>query len=74
MDYFYGFADGSNGHTLNLASTVWVFYSLDHDLVSSGGFFLGIATNNIVEYHVVIGFLSEYSSHGVNNMIVYLES
>ena len=59
---FYGFADGACCHTLNLASTAWVLYSLAYDLVSSGAVCIGPTTNNIVEYQVVIGLLIEAAS------------
>ena len=72
--YYYSFVDGSIFHTLNLASVSWVTYSQAHELVSPGGFFLGTTTNNIVEYHVVIGLLTEASSHGVDHLVVYLDS
>ena len=71
---FYGFVNGAIHHTLNLASAGWILYSQDHGLVSSGGVCLGLATNNIVEYHVVIVLLTEAYSHGFNHMIVYLDS
>jgi ribonuclease HI len=35
---------------------------------------LGPATNNVVEYHVVIGLLTEASSIGISFFIVYLDS
>ena len=56
---FYGFVDGSYRHTLNHSSTTWVLYSQAHDLVSSGSICIGPTTNNIVEYHAIIGFLTE---------------
>ena len=59
---FYGFADGAFWHTLNLASTAWVLYSLAKDLVNSGEVCVGPATNNIVEYRAVIGLLTEATS------------
>ena len=59
---FYGFPDGACRHTLNLASTAWVLYSLAHDLVSSGVACIGSTTNNIFEYQVVIGLLTEAAS------------
>ena len=59
---FYGFADGACRHTLNLASTAWVLYSPTHDLVSSRVVCIGPATNNITEYEVVIGILTEAAS------------
>ena len=74
MDYCYGFVDGSSRHTMNLTSAAWVLYSQAHDFISLGGVFLGPTTNNIVEYHAVIGLLTEASSHGVDHMMVYLDS
>ena len=59
---FYGFIDGAFLHTLNLASAAWVLYSPVHDLVSLGVVCIGPATNNIVEYEVVIGLLTKAAS------------
>lgn len=53
---YFGFADGAIRHTRNLVSTTWVVYSLNDELVSSGGFCLGPTINNVAEYHVVIVF------------------
>ena len=72
--YFYGFMDGVSCHTMNLSSVAWIIYSQDHELVGSGGVCLGLATDNIVEYHAVIGLLIEASSHGFIHMIFYLDS
>ena len=56
---FYGFTNGAFHHNLNLASAAWVLYSPAHDIVSSGVVCIGPYTNNIVEYQVVIGLLTE---------------
>ena len=53
------FANGAHRYTLNLASAAWVLYSPTSDLVSSGGILLGPSTNNMAEYHVVIGLLTK---------------
>ena len=53
------FMDGVIFYTVHLASVAWVFNSPTGDLVSSGETCLGPATNNIAEYHVVIGLLTE---------------
>jgi ribonuclease H / adenosylcobalamin/alpha-ribazole phosphatase len=66
--------DGESCYTRKLASTTWVVYSPDDDLVSLGGFCLGLATNNVVEYHYVIGLLTEASSLGISHMVVHLDS
>jgi ribonuclease HI len=52
---YFGFVDGASQRTQNLASAAWVVYSPTDELVSLGGVFLGPVTNNIVEYHTVIG-------------------
>ena len=59
---FYGFVDGALRHTLNLASVGWVLYFPTHDLFSSVAVCIGPSTNNIVEYHAIIGFLTEDAS------------
>ena len=59
---FYSFADGACHHNLNLASAAWVLYSPAKDLVSSWAVCLGLTTNNIAEYEVVIGLLTEAAS------------
>ena len=59
MDLSSGLMDGSSQHTLNIESMAWILYSPSKDLVSSGEIFLGPAMNNLVEYHVVIGLLTD---------------
>ena len=59
MTTFTSFMNGANCYMLNLASTSWVLYSSTSDLGSPGGVCLGPSTNNIVEYHTVIGLLTE---------------
>ena len=71
---FYGFVDGTFHHTLNLASTSWVLYSLVEDLVSLGAVCIGPATNNIAEYRAVIGLLTEAASQYVRNLVVLMDS
>jgi ribonuclease HI len=70
---FIRFADGASRHTQNIASAAWVIYHSD-ELVSSGGIFLGSTTNNVAEYHVVIGLLTEASSLGISRIIINLDS
>ena len=70
---FVRFADGASRHTQNIASTTWVIYQFDK-VVSSGGICLGPATNNMAEYHVVIGLLTQASSLGISRNIVNLDS
>ena len=68
-----GFADGASRYTRNLASAAWVVYSID-ELLSSGGMYLGPATNNVAEYRAVIGLLTEAISLGITQLIVNLDS
>ena len=65
--------DGASRHTQNIASAAWVIYH-SGELVSSGRICLGSTTNNIVEYHVVIGLLTEASSLGISQLIINLDS
>ena len=71
---FYGFVDGACHHTLNLASTAWVLYSPDQNLVSSGAVCIGPTTNNIVEYQTVIGLLNEATSRDIHDLVVFMDS
>jgi ribonuclease HI len=68
------FADGANRYTQNLASAAWVVYSPTDELLSSGGVYLGPATNNVAEYRAVIGLLTEAISLGVTQLIANLDS
>ena len=73
MTTFIGFTDDANHYTLNLASTAWVLYSPTSDLVSSRGVCLGPSTNNLAEYHAVIGLLTESLASDVREIRVYLD-
>jgi ribonuclease HI len=70
---FVRFADGASQHTRNIASAAWVIYQFD-EVVSSGGICLGPATNNMEEYHSIIGILTQSSSLGISRIIVNLDS
>ena len=69
-----GFADGASHHTLNLASTAWVIYEPSGQLLSSGSTCLGPSTNNIVEYSAIIELLLDAISHGIQHLVVHLDS
>jgi ribonuclease HI len=60
-------------HTQNIASTTCVIYHY-YELVSSRGICLGLTTNNVAEYHIVIGLLTKASSLGISHIIINLES
>jgi ribonuclease HI len=70
---FFVFTDGASRHTRNITSASWVIYQFD-EVVSSGGIFLGPATNNMAEYHAVIRLLTQASSLGISRIIIYLDS
>ena len=70
----FGFADGASRYTRNLASAAWVVYSPTDELLSSGGVYLGPATNNVAEYRAIVGLLTEAISLGITQLIVYLDS
>ena len=74
MTTFTGFADGANRYMLNLVSAYWVLYSPTSDMLSSGGACLGPSTNNLVEYHAVIGLLEDSLANDVREIRVYLDS
>ena len=69
-----GFIDGASRYTQNLASITCVIYSPTDELLSSGGIYLGHATNNIVEYHAIIGLLTKAISLNITQLIVNLDS
>ena len=71
---FVGFADGASRHTCNLASATWVIYSPSGQLVASGGACLGPASNNVVEYRVVIELLWDALSRGITQLEVRMDS
>jgi hypothetical protein len=67
---YIGFVDGVIHSTQNLASVAWEMYAPMDELVSLHGVFLGRATNNIVEYSVVIELLTHSISFGICHLIV----
>lgn len=69
-----GFIDGASRYTRNLASAAWVIYSPTDELLSSRGIYLRHANNNVAEYHVVIGLLTEAIYLNITQLIVNLDS
>jgi ribonuclease HI len=43
-------------------------------LLSSGGIYLGDATNNVTEYNIVLELLHDSLSHGISHLWVYLDA
>jgi ribonuclease HI len=60
--------------TQNLASAAWGIYAPTDDLLNLHSVFLGHATNNIMEYSVVIELLTDAISFCIRHLIVRLDS
>jgi ribonuclease HI len=73
-EVYVGFTDGASRHTQRLSSIAWVIFTPTGQLVSSGGACLGEATNNVVEYSVVIELLRDALSHGISHLWVHLDA
>jgi ribonuclease HI len=71
---YIGFDDGASRSTKNLASAAWAIYAPTNELVSLRGVCLSCATNNIVEYSVVIELLIDAISLGIRHLVVRLNS
>ena len=69
-----GYVDGANRSSHNVSSAAWVIFSPSNEFLDSGGIFLGRATNNIVEYDVVIALMTNTSSLGIHSLVVRLDS
>ena len=69
-----GYADGVSRHTPNLALTAWVIYLPLGQLLSYGGSCLGPTTNKLAEYSAVIELLVDAIHHGIDHLIVRLDS
>ena len=71
---FIRFVDGASRHTQRLSSAAWVIFTPQFQLLSSVGICLGVATNNFVEYNVVIELLRDAFSFGISHLQVYLDA
>ena len=71
---YLGFVDDASRHTRNMASTAWVIYSPEHQLVSWGGVRLEPSTNNVIEYSDIIKLLRYVISHGIWYLEVHVDS
>ena len=69
-----GFVDGASRHTLNLTSAAWVIYKPSGQLFISASTCLGPSTNNITEYSAIIELLLDAISHGIQHLVVCLDS
>ena len=62
---YFRYADGVIHGYRNIASTAWVIFTPDNQVLSSVGSFLGPATNNVVEYSATIELLVEDNTLGI---------
>ena len=74
MMIYFRFTDGASWHTRNVASATWVIYYPFGQLMVSRGVCIDRASNNIVEYTVVLNFLPEAISLDIDSLVVYLDS
>jgi ribonuclease HI len=73
-EVFVGYADGASRHTRRLASTTWVIFTPQGQLLSSRGICLGDTTNNVTEYSAIIKLLRDALSLGISHLQVYLDA
>ena len=71
---YIGHVDGANHFSRNIALTAWAIFTPFHTLVISNEICIGSATNNQVEYDVVIDFLVNALSHHILHLHFCLDS
>ena len=69
-----GYADRANRHTRNIVFAAWVIFPPNNELVSSRGIYLGLATNNVIEYSVLIKLMSQGIALSIHHFMVRLDS
>ena len=62
---YLGYADDGIHGSWNIASIAWVIFTPNSQVLSSGGSFLGPATNNVAEYSMTIDLLFEANTLGI---------
>ena len=62
---YFRYVDGVIHGYRNIASTAWVIFTPDNQVLSSVGSFLGPTTNNVVEYSATIELLVEANTLGI---------
>ena len=68
------YANGVNRSSQNVASTAWVIFNPSKEFLDSGGIFLDHATNNLVEYEIVITLMTNAFALGIHSLVVRLDS
>ena len=71
---YIGHADGASRFSHNPALAAWAIFTPLHRLVISNGMCIGFATNNQIEYDVVIGLLVDALAHLILHLHVCLDS
>ena len=71
---YLGYVDGANSNSQNIASTTWVIFTPNNQVLSLGGSFLGPVTNNVTEYSTTIELLVEANTLGIQQITVKLDS
>ena len=71
---YVGFADGPSHSTQNLPSVAWLIYDPNGELINLRGICLGLATNNVAKYSVVLEILTEAINLGIRTLLVKLDS
>jgi ribonuclease HI len=73
-EVFVGYTDNAIQQTQRLASTAWVIFTPQGQLLSSRGICLGDTTNNVSEYNAVIELLHDALLFGISHLQVYLDA
>ena len=71
---YVAYKNGGSCHTWHIASTSWVIYTPESELLCFEGVFLGSTTDNIAEYMSIISILTEASSQDISNLVLRLDS
>ena len=72
--FYIRYVDGMNRSSQNVASAAWVIFNPSNEFLDSEGIFLGRATNNLVDYEVVIALMTNASSLGIRSLVIRLYS
>jgi hypothetical protein len=65
-----GYVDDANRSSHNVTSATWVIFSLSNEFLDSWAIFLDRASNNIVEYEVVIALMTNAYALGIRFLVV----
>ena len=71
---FLGYVDGANHGSWSITSTAWVIFTPSSQVLSSGGSFLGLVTNNVAEYSTSIELIVKANTLVIQQIIIKLDS